>query len=77
MSGFRRCNVARILLYDMMERVRTRGYIRFAYDTFPNRHPGMTILGLNEGFRVMKADFNPTYKDYRLRFEKKLTAVSP
>jgi hypothetical protein len=32
----------------------------------------MTVLGLAEGFRVMKADYNPSYRDYRLRFEKKL-----
>jgi hypothetical protein len=32
----------------------------------------MTILGLNEGFRVVKADFNKAYKDWRLRLEKGL-----
>jgi len=68
----RRKGVARSMLYDMMRRVRQKGYTRFVFDTFPNRHPGMTILGLREGFRVMKADYNPTYRDYRLRFEKKL-----
>lgn len=70
--AYRRRGVARLLLYDMMERARARGYLRFAYDTFPNKHPGMTVLGLAEGFRVMKADYNPSYRDYRLRFEKKL-----
>ena len=69
---YRRSGIARRLLYDMMERVRVKGYRTFAYDTFPNRHHGMTILGLVEGFRVTRADYNPTYKDYRLRFEKKL-----
>lgn len=69
---YRRQGLARLMLVDMMARVREKGYIRFAYDTFPNRHPGMTILGLNEGFRVVKADFNATYRDYRLRLEKKL-----
>ncbi len=69
---FRRRGLARRMLYDMMALVRERGYTRFAYDTFPNRNPGMAILGLNEGFRVVKADFNTVYRDYRLRFEKKL-----
>ena len=69
---YRRRGLARRMLYDMMARVRERGYTRFAYDTFPNRNPGMTILGLSEGFRVVKADFNTIYRDYRLRFEKKL-----
>ena len=68
----RRHGLARRMLYDMMERVRQMGYTRFAYDTFPNRNPGMAIMGLNEGFRIVKADFNTVYRDYRLRFEKKL-----
>lgn len=72
LPGHRRQGIARALLHDMMARVRARGYVRFAYDTFPNMHPGMTILGLREGFRLMKADYNPVYRDYRLRFEKKL-----
>jgi GNAT superfamily N-acetyltransferase len=72
LTAYRRHGIARLLLHDMMERARARGYLRFAYDTFPNKHPGMTVLGLAEGFRVMKADYNPSYRDYRLRFEKKL-----
>ena len=69
---FRRHGIARQLLHVMMDEARRLGYRRFAYDTFPNRHPGMTVLGLAEGFRVTKADYNSAYKDYRLRFEKKL-----
>lgn len=72
LPAFRRQGVARILLHDMLERVRARGYRRFIYDTFPNKHPGMTILGLIEGFRVVRADFNPVYRDYRLQLEKEL-----
>ncbi len=72
LATHRRRGVARALLHEMMARARRRGYARFAFDTFPNMHPGMTILGLLEGFRVMKADYNPAYRDYRLRFEKKL-----
>lgn len=70
---FRRQGLARKMLYYMMDEARTRGYVRFAFDTFPNRDRGMTILGLNEEFRVVKSDFNKTYKDWRLRFEKRLT----
>jgi GNAT superfamily N-acetyltransferase len=72
MPEVRRMGVARRMLYYMMSRARQKGYVRFSYDTFPNRNPGMTVLGLKEGFRVVKADFNSVYKDYRLRFEKKL-----
>ena len=72
LPGFRRRGISRRLLYAMLDEVRRQGYRRFAYDTFPNMHPGMTVLGLAEGFRVARADYNATYKDYRLRFEKKL-----
>jgi predicted GNAT superfamily acetyltransferase len=69
---WRRRGVARAMLLVMMDEVRAMGYTRFAYDTFPNLHPGMTILGLREGFRVTAAGFNSTYQDYRLRLEQKL-----
>jgi len=68
----RREGVALKMLHEMLSLARERGYIRFAYDTFPNRDAGMTIIGLNEGFRVVKADFNKTYKDWRIRLEKPL-----
>ena len=64
----RRQGIARALLHAMLERVQTRGYRRFVFDTFPNKHPGMTILALNEGFRVIQAGYNPEHSDYRLRF---------
>lgn len=69
---YRRQGIARQLLYVMMDWARQKGYKRFAYDTFPNRHPGMTVLGLIEGFRVTRADYNTYYRDYRLRLEKDL-----
>lgn len=72
LPAYRRQGLARHLLYAMMERARARGYRRLAYDTFPNRHPGMAVLGFAEGFRITKADYNPTYRDFRLRFEKDL-----
>lgn len=70
LEGWRRRGVARMLLYEMIERARQLGYARFAYDTFPNMHPGMTILGLLEGFRVTGAGYNSNYEDYRVRLEK-------
>ena len=59
-------------MYAMMDRVEEMGYSRFAFDTFPNLHPGMTVLAVSEGFRLIKADYNTAYREYRLRFEKKL-----
>ena len=69
LPAYRRRGIARALLQAMIERLQARGYRRLAYDTFPNKHPGMTVMGLAAGFRVVKADFNHTYRDYRLRFE--------
>lgn len=67
--GCRRNGIARALLYAMLDVVARRGYKRFVYDTFPNKHPGMTVLGLDEGFEVVRAGYSTQYKDYRLRFE--------
>lgn len=72
LPAYRRGGIARLLLHAMMDHVRPTGYARFAFDTFPNRHPGMTILALTEGFRLTKTDYNAAYRDYRLRFEKQL-----
>jgi ribosomal protein S18 acetylase RimI-like enzyme len=69
LDEYRRRGIARALLYDMLNVVEARGYERFVYDTFPNKHPGMTVLGLDEGFTVIRADYSPRYQDYRLRFE--------
>ncbi len=70
LPAYRRQGIARALLYDMLGYVRESGYRRFVYDTFPNKHPGMTVLGLDEGFAVVDAGFSPQYNDYRLRFER-------
>ncbi len=68
----RRSGVARLLLEQMEDLTRAEGYRYFCFDTFPNLHPGMTVLGLASGYRVTRADFNATYRDFRLRFEKRL-----
>jgi hypothetical protein len=36
----------------------------------------MSILALRESFRLIRADFNAVYKDYRLRFEMRLSDLS-
>ena len=64
----RRNGIARALLYAMLDVVARRGYERFVYDTFPNKHPVMTGLGLDEGFEVIRAGYSAKYEDYRLRF---------
>jgi ribosomal protein S18 acetylase RimI-like enzyme len=66
---YRRLGIARALLHVMADASEQEGYRRLAFDTFPNRHPGMTVMALEEGFRLVRADYNPTYRDYRLRFE--------
>ena len=71
-DGWRRRGVARALLERMEDEARAMGYGTFAYDTFPNKHPGMTALGLAAGFRVTAAGYNAAYRDYRLRFERPL-----
>jgi GNAT superfamily N-acetyltransferase len=72
LGGHRRQGIARALLYRMMDEALALGYRRFAFDTFPNKHAGMTVLGLVEGFTVTAAGYNAAYKDYRIRFEKAL-----
>jgi GNAT superfamily N-acetyltransferase len=69
MPNHRRNGIAIALLDDMMHRVKKIGYPVFVFDTFPNLHPGMTILAMENGFRLVKADYNAVYKEYRLRFE--------
>ncbi len=69
---YRRQGIAQALLHEMLSAVQARGYTRFLYDTFPNKHPGMTVMGLKEGFEVVKAGYSPQYQDYRLRFELEL-----
>ena len=72
LEGHRRRGIARLMLERLVEKAREMGYRRFAYDTFPNKHPGMTVMGLAEGFRVTAAGYNAAYRDYRIRFEKRL-----
>ena len=72
LDGWRRRGVARALLVRMEDEARALGYRTFAFDTFPNKHPGMTVMGLAEGYRVTAAGYNAAYRDYRVRFEREL-----
>ncbi len=67
--AFRRKGVATALLSEMAHCAEEMGFRRFAFDTFPNLHPGMTIMALKSGFRLVKSDYNTAYREYRLRFE--------
>ena len=72
LDEWRRAGVARALLDRMEDEARRMGYGRLAYDTFPNKHPGMTALGLAAGYTVAAAGYNAAYRDIRLRFERDL-----
>jgi GNAT superfamily N-acetyltransferase len=72
LEGWRRHGIARALLLRMEAEARSMGYRRFAFDTFPNKHPGMTVFGLAEDFEVTAAGYNSAYRDFRLRFERSL-----
>ena len=72
LAEWRRRGVARALMVRMEDEARALGYVRFAFDTFPNKHPGMTVFALAERFEVTAAGYNAAYRDYRLRFERPL-----
>ena len=72
LADVRRRGVARALLVALEAEALRLGFERFAFDTFPNKHPGMTVLALAEGFAVTAAGYNAAYRDYRLRFERAL-----
>lgn len=70
--AFRKKGIAKKLLHLMMYDVYKMKYKLFSYDTFPNKHKGMLILGLNEGFKVSDAKWNEYYQDYQIHLEKNL-----
>lgn len=72
LEPFRRKGIARRMLHLMMEEATKRNYKRFRFDTFPNRHSGMLILALQEGFKVTNALWNDYYSDFQLELEKVL-----
>jgi len=72
LSDYRRHGIAEKLMAEMMHAATFLGYTEFQYDTFPNLHPGMLILGLNKGFRVIEAKYNAQYKDFQITLMKPL-----
>lgn len=69
---YRRNGIATLLLDKMMLEAWKRGYHTFCYDTFPNQHKGMLILGLNKNFVITSAGWNKVHNDYHIRLEKDL-----
>lgn len=69
MPEWRMQGVAKALMDRMLDHAVEGRYRRFAFDTFPNKHPGMAVMALKRGFRITEADFNRTYEDFRIRFE--------
>lgn len=66
LPNYRRRKLAERMLDDMIDIATTHQYSTFTYDTFPNNHPGMLILGLNKGFKVSYTGYNTRYNDYQV-----------
>jgi hypothetical protein len=56
-----------------MSRVYLSGFDTLQYHTFPNRDPGMLVMGLQEGFKVIDARYNAEFKDWQVELEIRLT----
>lgn len=69
MPVFRRKGLATVMLKYMISKAAEAGFDRFQFDTFPNLHPEMLILGLNEGFRVSDAGWNKRHSEFRVQLE--------
>lgn len=66
---YRRKGIATQLMDCMMLEALKRGYHTFGFDTFPNQHKGMLILGLKEGFKITNGGWNKMHRDYHLHLE--------
>lgn len=64
----RRRGIARILLDEMIDRAIKLGYQRFAFDTFPSLHVGMTLMAIDAGFVINGVDYSESMNAYRFRF---------
>lgn len=72
LPGFRRKKLASTMLDVMMRLAAEQQFNTFTYDTFPNMHKGMTLLGLQRDFEVVDAKYNARYSDYQLTLQKNL-----
>jgi GNAT superfamily N-acetyltransferase len=66
LPAFRRRGYATLLLDEMMRRALELQFRHLRYDTFPNQHPEMLILGLKSAFKVVDAGWNDQHRDYRV-----------
>ena len=70
--NYRKAGIAKALLQKMIKIAELENYNVFTYDTFPNMHYGMLIMGLKEGFSVSHAGWNAQYNDYQITLSKVL-----
>ncbi len=64
---YRKRGVATRLLQAMLSEADRMGFSRLEYDNFPATYPGMTILGLKNGFRIKRLHWNPEQEDFQIR----------
>ncbi len=64
---FRKRGIATQLLFAMISDAMELGFREMQYDTFPRLYPGMTILGLRNGFRIRRMGWNEEYNDFQMR----------
>lgn len=74
LPNYRRQKLAEQMLDKMIDIATSHRFSTFTYDTFPNNHPGMLILGLKKGFRVSYAGYNTRYSDYQVTLTMQLNA---
>lgn len=63
---FRRRGIATRLLFAMMSKALKMGFKDIQFDTFPSKYPGMTTLGLKNGFQIKNRTWNQEYNDYQV-----------
>jgi ribosomal protein S18 acetylase RimI-like enzyme len=77
LPAYRGMRLAERMLDQMLDIASGAGYSCFTYDTFPNMHPGMLVMGLKYGFKVTWTGYNARYSDYQITLQKILTPAQP
>lgn len=72
LPAYRRRGIAELLNEVMIGHAKALGCTAYGFDTFPNRHPGMSMLAMRDGYRLVKADYIDFMSDYRLSFIKQI-----
>lgn len=70
---FRGKGFAGKLMHHMIQYANSQAFQRFEYDTFPNMHPGMLVLGLKQGFKITDMQFDKRQNDYKIRLSVSIT----